>query len=335
MATRTSTAVQTTADAMRELGDQSLRTHSALQNIIRDIPLIGRVGDALGTVVSTAVNFGRLVGEVGSTLGKIGSAAASAGSSGLASAAGALGELSVAGGPAAIAVGAVVGGVVALTAAAYAFEATAVSTTSKYNPAVVEKLTLAQDDLTAVMGRSLLPVVSLVTEGTRLLGDTLISILPSTGEVATALAPISDLFSEIRTVLGDLAPDLKAFVQGGLVVLGAALKETTHIIKSVVDGLRVLGILGPGGKGLASSQGTAVREISFGGQEDYAKGVYEAAFRAAAGGGPKKDIGDVATTIDKIYGKMLDYEREAIQWVNDVKGTITSAAEKIHLPWGR
>src|SRR5579885_455223 len=79
------------------------------------------------------------------------------------------------------------GVVAAATLLAETITDAALATVGKASPATMARMNMAWDDMLAVIGRALIPVVELLTAGFRLLGDFLASILPPTAEVREAL----------------------------------------------------------------------------------------------------------------------------------------------------
>ena len=205
--------------------------------------------------------------------------AAEGAAAGAGGAAGAAGPVGIA---VALAAAAAVKALQTVAAALNALKEVSLAFAAQANPKVVERYTLAWDDLQAVVGRSLIPVVELITQGVRLFGDVLASVLPTTQEMRAALAPLGDALKELRDVFAELAPYIKVTITGALLTLGYTLKGLALTIKALLLPLRQLGLLG--GKQLASSVGAANKGVSFTGAEEYAKSVYQAAYASAQPG---------------------------------------------------
>jgi hypothetical protein len=172
---------------------------------------------------------------------------------------------------------------------------------AKANPSSVERFNIALEDVQAVLGQALTPVLDVVTEGVRLFGDFLTSILPSADEFKEILAPVSDLFGELREALAAVAPFVKDVLTVALKALGVALNIVLYPVKLLA---RFLGSLFGAGEAdpLKSSVGAAVRNVQFTGQQQFAQSVYAAAFRAGTGGARDPYTGH----LDKISGTLDD-----------------------------
>src|SRR3984957_20952683 len=88
----------------------------------------------------------------------------------------------------------------------------------------MERFQLALDDTQAVIGRMFVPVLELATDGVRMIGDTLASILPSADEMRTALLPFKDAFKDLGDTLAPLRQVLKGMISGFVTLSGWLLK---------------------------------------------------------------------------------------------------------------
>jgi hypothetical protein len=167
---------------------------------------------------------------------------------------GALGGL-LGGGGGALAVGGPWG---ALAAGALEAGKALASMTAKANPAVMERLSMAVDDAQAVIGQRFAPVIELVTEGVRVLGDFLASALPSTGEVRAALQEFKPVIEEVKANLALLAPIIKTGLSVALKAVAVNLQIFAKVLEPVTWAMKGLGDVLGGDK--KSSVGAAARQ---------------------------------------------------------------------------
>ncbi len=165
------------------------------------------------------------------------------------------------GGGVGLAVAAVSGVVGAAVALGETIKDTALATVSKASPATMARMNQAWDDLLAVIDRSLVPVVELLTDSFRLLGGFLAGILPSAAEFRAALQPLRDFFEELRPVLAEIASVLKEVLKVGLKALAEALRLVLTPLRWLIGLAKQLGLLS-GEQKLPSSVGAAARPAS-------------------------------------------------------------------------
>lgn len=198
----------------------------------------------------------------------------------------ALGSIAKMAGPAAAALGLAVG----ISKALIGMFKTITSFVQKANPGAVQRLGLAMDDLVAVIGHTLTPVVEVVTKAIRNFGDFLATILPSSQEFRAALAPVFEELDEFRDVLATIAPYIKDYLTQALKTLTVVLKLVYGTITQIIRGLKALGLVSSTAK-LTSSMGAAARQHTFTNPEEYAKSIYLAAANAQ-GREPQKETAD-------------------------------------------
>jgi hypothetical protein len=162
----------------------------------------------------------------------------------------------------------------------------------KANPAVAEQFNLALNDVMAVIGQALTPVLQVVTQVTRLFGDALAGVLPALGavlgEIASSLMPIFEaLFEAFAISLGFLADVLK--------IVAPVIKIIADGIKTVFDWwlraikylLGLVGIeLGDTSIKKGSSTGAAVRQAGHDSVEGLIKKAQASAFSLGTASGP-------------------------------------------------
>ena len=156
-------------------------------------------------------------------------------------------------------VGEIVSGV---TAQFHAMTETLVGMAQVANPAAFKLWNWALLDLQAVIGQRFVPILGLMRDAVRFLGDVLTTVLPTPKEVAEALQPLQktfeDLKKEITRLLIDLRPVLLAtfkIVVSAVDMLIHSLISLTKILRVVTEaaGFKSVGKLGSG-LGAASSQ---------------------------------------------------------------------------------
>lgn len=160
---------------------------------------------------------------------------------------------------------------------------------SKANPGAVKRLNMVFDDMTAVVGHTLTPIVEIATKGFRNIADFLASILPSSDEFREALKPISEYFDATRDVLAEIAPILKEFISDGLKALGVALKAIYGPITKFIGLLKQMGFIKGGS--LKSSVGAAAHQHNFQDSDAYAKSIYTA-IASGQGKEPQKETAE-------------------------------------------
>lgn len=189
---------------------------------------------------------------------------------------------------------------------------------SKANPLAVKRLTLVFDDMAAVIGHTLEPVIDLATHEFRAFADFLASILPSGNELRKALQPIKEGFNNLREVLADVAPYIKDALVTGIRLYGEFLKVFWGGIKKLLDLAKQFGLIKGGGR-LTSSVGASAQGVGFKSPEEYAKSIYQAAF--STGKEPQKETaentrgiwdtlkalpGELATRLEELGAKIGD-----------------------------
>jgi hypothetical protein len=195
------------------------------------------------------------------------------------------------------------------------------------SPGTFQRFQLALDDTTAVVGQALVPVLEIVTQGIRLFGDFLTTVLPSTDEFREALSPISDFLNDLRDALASIAPVIHDVLVVGLKVLGAVLR--TIIIPFQLLAKFLEGLFGAG-EGLKSSLNAAVRNVSFQSAESFAKQVNLAAFKSGigTGKGPVEKIGEDVAKIGEILKDIGAWVRAIGQKYTGLKEAVSTAALK-------
>lgn len=170
----------------------------------------------------------------------------------------------------------------AAAGAASAIAQLAIKTVGLASPATMQRFNLVMEDTLAVVGDRLRPVIEILTDAFKLLGDWLETILPSADEFREILSPVTDFLSELRDALASIAPIVKDVLVVAFKALGIALNALMVPIRFLVGFLQ--GLFGlEGAEALKSSTGKAARSIQFGDPMSAVKQVYAAAYLGSAG----------------------------------------------------
>lgn len=186
--------------------------------------------------------------------------------------------------------------------------AAGIATVGARSPATMEKFERALLDVTAVIGETFTPVLEIVTDGVRLFGDILLSILPDAKEMREALKPISELLARLRDSAASVTPLLKLSLMALVDAVSWAADQLVKLLpdensekrramtndeKAAADnpgyaagkwireslGIPSLGdALGLNKGRLANSMGMAATPASYIGGEERGRAAYAAAF---------------------------------------------------------
>jgi hypothetical protein len=195
----------------------------------------------------------------------------------------------------------------------------------KASPVQMERFQMALDDAQAVAGRMFVPVLELATDGMRLFGDVLASILPSADEMRTVLAPIKDAFNDLRDGLAPMAPVLRELIKFSIQGAAAILKLSITLNPFI----KILGALGrlSGAAPLETSVGAAQKPAQFMSVDAYIRQSYAAA--ASMGSpGEKEKKGPLDTMIDAAIAWFKN------PWVTIPGGERGAAAVRAAVPGG-
>ena len=239
-------AVTTVGNAVLALGRVSLpfaAVGAAAADAVRAVQSLVQAGRAVGSlfgpVLTPAFNlFGR---AVAAAVAPLRSAASGLGAA-LGPAGDAIGRLAAAAGPLVARLAGVassVGGAVASFAAAFAGAGGAFVTVAqsvlgavaKANPGVAMLAERAIEDLVAVIGRALAPVLEVATEGIRILADSLSPLAGIGAAVAQVLRPGLEIFRGAA----ELFSGLLAKVGGAVAALAPAVSAVVRVFSAVSD----------------------------------------------------------------------------------------------------
>jgi hypothetical protein len=164
---------------------------------------------------------------------------------------------------------------------------------AKANPATFTLFQHAVEDVQGVIGQRFLPVLELMTEGVRLVGDVLQTILPTGEQVRVAIGNIRSLFGDLGDKFGDIAstlgPAIRHVLIGGLYMLAGAvyfvtaplivLTNTLHDLGTVVERFTGLNLM----PGTESSMGAAARPAHFSDSDQYREQLQLGAYSQGTG----------------------------------------------------
>jgi hypothetical protein len=121
-------------------------------------------------------------------------------------------------------------------------------------PVVFERFTRTLLDISAVIGRSVAPVLETFTQLLRLFGDVLLTVLPSQKEMNEIMKPARDIINELANVFRRLTPIIRPLIIS-ILRLGEAMRLATGSALKVID--KLMEKLGLVGEDLMSSIGAA------------------------------------------------------------------------------
>jgi len=99
-----------------------------------------------------------------------------------------------------------------------------------FNPVAVEKFDYILKDVTAVIGDRLQPVLEIVGEGFRLMGDVLESVLPGQEEMAQTMKPLKEALDSLRMAFGDMVPFIRGALLAGLESFAKSLQFAAKVL---------------------------------------------------------------------------------------------------------
>ncbi len=194
------------------------------------------------------------------------------------------------------------------------------------SPVHVQRFKIAADDLTASIGKILIPVMEFATKLTRRFADV----------IFTLSGPLQKLMGAFFKPLGAII-DALVTVSSPLINLLAMLIDAFAELADTIGGFITRGLkaLGLDGKGLKDSTGAAVRPATIGSVEDYGRKAQQAAFSLGTAAGPEersaKGIEDIYKFLKEGFPAILDrLLKQAVEiFLKRVPGsqTVTKAAE--------
>lgn len=269
---------------------------------------MGTIGAFAGGMAGGGAKGG-LAGALGAAVGGPGGAGVGAGmAAGGTAAAGA--AAGAAGGPVGLAIVAAVAGIEGFKKALSSLVETLTEGARLANPHAFTLLNIAMEDTMAVVGRTVVPLVQMFTQGMRGLGDILANILPNEFEVREAMAGMSKSLGEMITAFKGVATEVGPVIREGLLLaireLAAAFtiaaKTSALFYTQMRKIIRLLGLGAPDEfQQQRSSAGAAARPTRFMGFEEYAKSIQAAGFM---GGGIQDPMNRVADGLARVAGPL-------------------------------
>ncbi len=134
------------------------------------------------------------------------------------------------------------------------------------------------------------------------------------------MAPIGDIFSELRGVLADIAPILKDLIRSGMQVLAKVFLQLKIWVVSFVNAMRELGILSGTKKELKeTAQGAAARPVTQMDLEAFGNAILKAGLET---GMPEKEDQVPLLLIDQ-----KEYLKQIKEWTDWFKAWILATKE--------
>lgn len=197
------------------------------------------------------------------------------------------------------------------------------SMSSLASPALFEQWQIALEDTQAVIGRAFLPVLDMMRQGVRLVGDAFATILPNFSEMQSVLAPLIGAWNELKTSLYDMLEEIGPMIRTGLVIaLRLASDALTVVVRGInqfVRGLHMLlrplmdflGLAQLSSGGLRSSVGAAARPAQISGLDQYREQLQLAAFTM-----PATDAGKELQPMEQAVAYLHDIYDLLGRWYN-------------------
>lgn len=195
-----------------------------------------------------------------------------------------------------------------------------VSMAGKASPGQINLFQRAIEDVQGVIGQTFLPVLTLLRDGVRFVGDALANLLPNTNEIHGALAELraglADFGGALRDVISELGPMIRTTLIISLRGLGTVLGLVAHSAAAMARGFMLLispfttlgnivtGLLGITGDANRTSVGAAARPASFQGFEQYQQQIQTSAY-AEPGGTSMQQVPSLIVRIGEMLGQLL------------------------------
>lgn len=197
------------------------------------------------------------------------------------------------------------------------------------SPGQLEMFNQAVRDVQGVIGHSFLPVLELMRDGVRMVGEVIANIIPNWQEVRGVLLGLQGSFAafrdEMRDLLQVIGPIVRTFLIGALraltLVLQGMAQAATYAVRGLnmlLDPLREMGLVSP----LRTSLGMASRPASLSSIDEYQRQLQLAA--AQEPGLP------TASDVPNMVGQIRDAINVIRDWTNILTpDNIASALRRI------
>jgi hypothetical protein len=201
-----------------------------------------------------------------------------------------------AGGPVGLAIGAAIAGLSLMKQAIQSLTETIAGFVQVASPAAFKRWEYTVRDLEGVIGRTLIPILELLTSWLRTMADILAKILPSAAEMSEALRPLREgllsLGETMKELYSMIGPLVNLLIQGLIKAIGDTISWISKLIQVLVWAFEhtLLGMIVKLASKLTginaadrSSFGAAARPAQFQGIEEYEKSFQVAALMASTG----------------------------------------------------
>jgi hypothetical protein len=167
---------------------------------------------------------------------------------------------------------------------------TLTSLAAKASPAAFELFGMAVDDVQAAVGQAFVPVLYLMRDAVRLVGDVLANILPNMDEVSGALGGFREAFAELGNEIRELMTEIGPLIRENLIfmlqevgfvltvvvkIIGQWVSVLTFLLRPLKSLLELMGV----DTRMRSGVGAAARPAQFAGLEEYQKQLQLSAYR--------------------------------------------------------
>ncbi len=189
-------------------------------------------------------------------------------------------------------------------------------------PGTFRQWQMVLEDISGVIGQTLVPVLQLLRDAFRFFGDILATLLPTARDMTESLAPLRAVFAElaetINKMLDEIGPELKFLIQWffttiivGFTVLIKILNDFLSIVTTISNFIKSLLGISTGQIERRSSFGAAARPAHFTSVEEFEKGFQQAALSAASSISIPEQQLDALQNIYKVLDERLPTEHES------------------------
>jgi hypothetical protein len=199
-----------------------------------------------------------------------------------------------------------------------------VSMAAVASPGAFKIWTMALEDVQGVIGQTFTPVLQIMTEGVRLFGDVLATVLPSMDEMTAILDEVRPAFNslknEIKAFFGEFGSTIRGFISGGLRVLmnvlGQVMRFIGQLTRTLGNFMRGLGLAGPQESVEGRSVGAAARPAQIQGLEEYSQQLQRAAFMGPSNQGVSPQV-DAVNWLQTINSSILELPMRIALAINE------------------
>ncbi len=195
------------------------------------------------------------------------------------------------------------------------------------SPGTFKIWTMALEDVQGVIGQTFTPILSTMTEGVRLFGDVVATILPDMSEMNAVLDEMRPDWEGLKNEIRSFAAEFGPSIREGLITVfrhlasaaGLAARGVGWLTQQLGVFLRNMGFsAAPGEQGMRSSQGAAARQASITGLEDYQRQLLTSAFSQPAGASDSPQVQTV-NWLASIHGVLTTIQRAVDNFIRDAQ----------------